>query len=109
MATFYDNPTDHIASHEATVPVERVYCLRVEECTESQLLALDQLYRSLPGWVDYLHGIPHWFGRAGAIPALSASVEPSGLVVSGTAPIDAWESWDAAFRQGTIGFHFFEV
>jgi len=109
MTTFYDNPTGHIAANDTSVPVERVYGLRIEECTESQLRALDQLYRSLPGWIDYLDGIPHWFGRTGTVPALSASVEPSGLIVSGTVPVGAWESWDTRFRQGTAGFPSFEV
>jgi hypothetical protein len=109
VATFYDNNTDHIPVTGSNIAVERVYCIRVEDFTEAQCKRLDEIYRNLPGWVDYVEGIPCWFGADGSVPSLSASVELSGLIVSGTTPKDAWAGWDADFQRQIADFPKFEV
>jgi len=109
MSFFYDNNVDHIAVSGANVAVERVYCIRSGDFVDNDWSKLDAAYRSLPGWIDYLDGIPHWFGPQGAIPSLSASVEPSGLIVSGTVPVQVWESWHATFSREIAGLPMFEA
>jgi hypothetical protein len=109
VATFYDNNTDHIPVTGSNMAVERVYCIRVDNFTEAQSQRLVEIYRSLPGWVDFLEGIPCWFGTHGSTPSLSASVEPSGLIVSGTTPTGAWSEWDSSFQRQIAEFPKFEV
>ncbi|NML36862.1 hypothetical protein HHL17_06600 [Chitinophaga sp. G-6-1-13] len=39
------------------------------------------VYEQLPGWVGFSNGIPFWFGTNENEKHISASVEPSGLLV----------------------------
>lgn len=51
------------------------------------------VYQQMAGWRGYKDGIPYWFGNDGDAQFLWASVEPSGLLISGNLDNDRWESW----------------
>jgi GNAT superfamily N-acetyltransferase len=92
---FYDNGSPH--RPHGDVEADRVYGID-HDMTGTQWQRLDEIYRTLPGFSETL-GSSVWFGAEGD-PAgwLVASVEPSGLHVSGRLPAAAWQSWTAAFQ-----------
>jgi hypothetical protein len=99
---FYDNleatPIDGLS---CLVEVERVYGLDWERFGERQWRDLARIYEGLPGVVRFRDG-PMWFGDDEDIPPfLSASVEPTGLLVRGILPEAEWISWDERFRTET--------
>lgn len=50
-------------------------------------------YERMPGWLGYENGIPIWFGREGDPENISASVEPSGLLIDGEMEAGKWRDW----------------
>jgi hypothetical protein len=110
MAICYDNDASHLPANEGAVPIERVYCLRLSEFDPAQWERLQRLYESLPGWAGTgQHGCPCWFGTTEHPPFLMASVEPSGLQVTGSLPSADWSQWHNAFLDGLPGLPLFEV
>ena len=110
MTLYYDNDASYLPASSDAVPVERVYCLRFHEFSSTQWEQLQSLYESLPGWAGVgEHGCPCWFGTAEQPPFLVASVEPSGLQISGSLPSHDWRKWHEAFMAGLSGFPSFEV
>jgi hypothetical protein len=110
MALFYDNNTQHIAPIGELQPVERVYAIRFTDFGDAHLKRLDDLYRSLPEFAGYGNdGVPYWFGPEESPPFLCASVEPSGLLVSGILSSEQWLAWDGKFREHLTEFPTFEV
>jgi hypothetical protein len=68
--------------------VDGTYAFDWDAWGDEHWAELDRIYRDLPGWVGPSDDRP---------PALSASVEPPGLQVSGRLPTEDWRAWDAAF------------
>ena len=94
---FYDN-RDPLADPD-TADVDRVYCLDWDRFGPAEWATLDRIYPQLPGWVEY-RGVPFWFGTdEHDIPHLCASVEPTGLQVSGVLPATDWEAWEGRFGE----------
>jgi len=109
MALFYDNDPSSLPSG-TSVPVERVYCLRFAEFEEEHWEELQRVYESLPGWVGIgEHGCSCWYGKSEEPPFLSASVEPSGLMISGSLPPHDWTEWHEAFNPVVSRLPHFEV
>lgn len=98
--------TAPVASDPETglVTIDRVYRLDWDRFTSSHDAALQRVYRRLPGARCSVDALPGWYGRGDAPPSLEASVEPSGLQVTGELPPGAWEVWDRRFRELTSGF-----
>lgn len=109
MALFYDNNTDYIAAVGELQPVERVYAIRFSQFSDAHWKRLAEIYPTLPEWVGQGNNVPCWFGLEDSPPFLWASVEPSGLLVHGMLPPEAWERWDSAFRGHLHEFPTFEV
>lgn len=74
--------------------------------TERRKLAA--IYQEMPGWLGLGEdGCPTWFGEDGTPRFLWASVEPSGLLISGELGDDEWKAWIERFmRRATevLGF-----
>jgi hypothetical protein len=110
MALYYDNDTTSRPESGESVPVERVYCLRLNDFEAKQWEQLMRIYESLPGWVGVgEHGCPAWFSKSEQPPFLLASVEPSGLLVTGSLTPHAWQAWHEAFAPVLSRLPNFEV
>jgi hypothetical protein len=110
MALHYDNDTSYLNTPVGYVAVERVYALRFSEFNESDWKRLQETYEGLSGWAGTgSHGCSCWFGREEAAPYLLASVEPSGLQVSGVLRSQDWSSWHEALSTRLSQFPVFEV
>lgn len=110
MPHYYDNDPLYMASDEACEPVERVYCLQFSQFTSEHWTKLQGIYETLPGWVGIgTHGCPCWFGTSTTVPYLVASVEPSGLQVSGVLEPTLWTQWHSAFYPHVVEFPAFEA
>ncbi len=106
MVPFYDNSPDE--GHSGTIEIDRVYCFAFHRFEDNDWSALDQVYRSLPGYIGY-DPVPRWFSSSElAAPYLLASVEPPGLQVVGVLPVADWREWDERFRAGTAGLPSYE-
>ncbi|MEL7974729.1 hypothetical protein AAG589_02605 [Isoptericola sp. F-RaC21] len=110
MVQFYDNGDEVPAGWpggdvETVIDVDRVYAVRAD-LTPGQWRRLDQIYRALPGG-DAGLGSGAWFGPEDDPDGwLVASVEPSGLQVSGRLPVAQWQRWTAAFQAALDGARF---
>ena len=81
------------------VEVERVYGLDWARFGDEHWEVLARLYEGLPGAVRH-RDVPWWFGDDEDFPPfLRASVEPTGLRVSGILPESDWLAWDERFRS----------
>ena len=101
---FYDNDLAPGSSAPNLIRVERVYGLSFDTFSEMDWQQLAEVYQNLPRWLGYgADGCPRWFGAdEEAPPYLWASVEPAGLQVRGVLSAEAWEEWDAGFRQSAV-------
>lgn len=83
---------------------------RFSEFGEADWKRLQEAYELLPGWAGIgSHGCPCWFSRGEEAPYLVASVEPSGLQVSGVLRKQEWQSWREALEAKLSRFPVFEV
>lgn len=114
MSWFYENIFDVCESNPELILVDVVYCLDFKVFTPDHWKTLGEIYRGLPGWcgcdtTSAVH-LPSWFGsNEEESPHLSASVEPSGLQISGTLGIDEWLNWDEEFKKQACVLPTFEV
>jgi hypothetical protein len=108
MALFYDNVTT-AQPVGVLKPVERVYCLRFSQFTDAHWKRLREIYALLPEWATVGDGMPYWFGPEEDPPYLTASLEPSGIVVDGLLSEENWQEWDRAFQNHLSEFPTFEV
>lgn len=60
---------------------------------------ITSVYEQLQGWVGFSDGIPFWFGTNENDKHVCASVEPSGLLVSGYMDKEEWLHWIASFQE----------
>lgn len=61
---------------------------------------MPKIYKQLPGWKGWSKdGIPHWFGYDHDEISVSASVEPSGLQLSGNLDAEVFQVWVDTFKQ----------
>ena len=110
MALYYDNDTSAQSAAPGQFAVERVYAMRFAEFSEQDWKGLQETYEGLPGWVGTgSHGCPCWFGSEEVAPYLVASVEPSGLLVSGVLSAQDWSRWHEALFTKLPQFPVFEV
>lgn len=110
MALYYDNDASTPTAAHGQFAVERVYAMRFSEFSEQDWKRLQETYESLPGWAGTgSHGCPCWFGSGEAAPYLLASVEPSGLLVSGVLSAQDWVRWHEALFPKLLQFPIFEV
>ena len=110
MALHYDNDPSHFEVPSGYMAVERVYALKHGEFAEAQWQQLASVFESLPEWQGAGdHGCSCWFGRSEAAPYLLASVEPSGLQVSGIVTASQWQSWNERFVAQLGNVPTFEV
>ncbi len=71
--------------------------------------ALVEVYKTMPGWVDgsARDGCPTWWPDGSKKGFIGASVEPSGLLISGDVSLSTWRQWIAEFTQrasAALGF-----
>ena len=52
---------------------------------------IESVYVSMPHWAGFTDGYPKWSGDDGKL--IEASVEPSGLQLSGSLPQKEWNDW----------------
>ena len=98
MVLFYGNDTKDIPSSGEYQPVDRVYAIRFSDFTDEHSIGLDKISQSLPEFMGYdSDGIPYWFGVEDSPPFLSASAEPSNLLVYGMLSSRQWLAWDMQF------------
>jgi len=109
MALYYDNPTS-LSSPVGSIHVERVYAVRFAEFGEGEWEKLLRLFEALPAWQgEGEHGCSCWFSRSEVAPYLLASVEPSGLLVTGVLGKQEWEQWNSKFLACLRELPTFEV
>ncbi|RQP21155.1 hypothetical protein [Piscinibacter terrae] len=109
MALYYDNPTS-LLSPEGCVSVERVYALHFAQFGEAEWKQLLRTFEALPAWqAQGEHGCSCWFNRLEESPYLLASVEPSGLLVTGVLGKQEWEQWNSEFVANLPTLPTFEV
>jgi hypothetical protein len=55
------------------------------DLTEEQWAVVDDVFKSLDGWIGYSEEdrVPQWYGVAPTAPNIWASSEPSGLMIGG--------------------------
>ncbi|KGR85543.1 hypothetical protein [Lysinibacillus odysseyi] len=68
-----------------------------------------KIYESMPGWIGYKNGIPHWFGQEDEDVFIMASVEPSGLSFYAQMSNSDWSSWIESFKVEATKVVGFEV
>jgi len=71
---------------------------------------LVEVYKAMPGWVDgsARDGCPMWWPDGSAAGMIGASVEPSGLLITGDVSQITWQRWIAEFEhRATVAFGFF--
>jgi hypothetical protein len=111
---FYDNGEQLPAGPGVSTPdtarrlmqVERVYGLDWHRFTDADWDQLTRIYASLPGWRPEATDIARWHAvHDDRDPHLAASVEPSGLHVSGALTADQWSQWDTHFRAVVLEAH----
>ncbi len=66
------------------------------------------IYESMPGWIGF-NSVPFWFGQDNDPRYIWASVEPSGLLVSGRLDDATWAEWTASLRDRLTSVLGFEV
>jgi hypothetical protein len=93
---FYDNLTVKAAS-TGSVAVDRVYCLQFSMFSDSDWSCLANAYELLPSWKGIEDGFPFWFGLTESTSFLTASVEPSGLQITGQVTSTELQQWHSAF------------
>jgi hypothetical protein len=93
---FYDNLTVEPAS-SGSVAVNRVYCLHFSAFSDNEWNCLADAYERLPSWKGVEDGCPCWFGFTESPSFLTASVEPSGLQVTGQVTSTELQQWHSAF------------
>ena len=105
MEWFYDNLTN-TTPPAGMIAVERVYCLDFNNFGDAEWQRLTAICNELPERKpDSSDGCPWWFGSEHTSPPfLFASVEPSGWLVSGVLPADAWQAWDTQLQLATTKF-----
>jgi hypothetical protein len=90
--------------------VDRVYCLQLSGFSDENWSDLSDIYSTLPGWSgESDDGCPCWFGTTRSTQFLVASVEPSGLHVSGSLPNDKLQQWHVAFIRAISSLPTFVV
>ena len=71
---------------------------------------LAKIYESMPGWSGYiLDGCPVWKSIKEDKKSISASVEPSGLLIEGDMPDSEFKEWLSKFISGATVVLGFEV
>ncbi|MEG0592605.1 MAG: hypothetical protein RR512_04785 [Coprobacillus sp.] len=58
---------------------------------------IEQLYKEMPGWNDFIDGCPYWYGTNDQY--IEASVESSGLQFYAQLPDDQWKNWMTLFKE----------
>jgi hypothetical protein len=71
--------------------------------------ALVAVYKKMPGWVDAwdADGCPTWRPSGTAAENITASIEPSGLLIEGSVSPNDWSHWIEEFQQratAALGF-----
>lgn len=66
--------------------------------------ALIEVYKAMPGWVDGTDrdGCPMWWPNGSTAGMIGASVEPSGLLMTGNVSHTTWERWIADFEHALL-------
>jgi hypothetical protein len=103
---FYDSAIKEPVGE--VVDVERVYCLSVNDFSQSDWDKLSSIYQSLPHFMGY-SPLPFWFGTDEHNGFhLSASVESTGIQVNGFLPLEDWLGWDKKFRMTIVGMPYYD-
>ena len=65
------------------------------DLSEEQWAAVERVYQSLDGWLDTgpVDGPPRWYGDESSDQFISASIEPSGLLIEGKIEHELWTGW----------------
>jgi hypothetical protein len=67
---------------------------------EEDWMDLHAAYEAMPGWVGFdSQGNAYWFGHVQDDKHIEASMEPSGLVLSGYLDDADWEKWILEFIE----------
>ncbi len=67
------------------------------------------IYQTMPSWIGYIDGIPHWFSDGTKDKVINASVEPSGLQFYAIMSEKEWNEWFELFQKRATGELGFEV
>jgi hypothetical protein len=65
------------------------------DLTQQQWAVVDQVFRGMDGWIGYSEqdNCPEWFGHIDSPRYVTASVEPSGLLIEGNLSGGFWTGW----------------
>jgi len=79
------------------------------DLSPGQWQSLVEVYKAMPGWVDGSgrDGCPMWWPDGIGTGMIGASVEPSGLLISGDVSKLTWSRWISEFQRratAALGF-----
>jgi len=105
MIPFYDNNPPE-PGDDGWVDVERIYCFDWDAFDATLMDRLREIFTTLPQSRKHDANDCHWWysDRENIGDGyLTAGVEPPGLQVFGTLPIETWVEWDQTFQAQTAG------
>ena len=71
---------------------------------------IGEVYSTMPGWKGYINdNCPVWESSSDSTKSISASVEPSGLVIEGNFETNEFNNWVGEFCQKTSELVGYEV
>ena len=102
---WYYELTDPKAVPNGMVEVDRMYCFDFDNFGDAEWERLTTIINDLPEHQPISgDGCPWWFGSNSSVPPyLVASVEPTGWLVQGVIPEDAWVSWHTQLQSVVSG------
>jgi hypothetical protein len=94
---FYDTIPIHRTNNGRRI-IDRVYTLSFSQFSDMHWEKLLEIYARLPEWRGASEdGCACWYGTTEVFPHLIASVEPSGLHITGELELERLDEWHAAF------------
>ncbi|SFB31112.1 hypothetical protein [Clostridium frigidicarnis] len=107
VRNYYDNSIIK-ADEKGRVFIDRIYCLDFHKFNDDLWNKLGHVYNSLPYRIDT--SFPNWYGIEGESESyLWASVESSGLQISGELKEVEWNAWVKILNECLNMFPLFQV
>lgn len=107
MGIPYYDCADMDPTPDGWLDIERVYCFDWDAFGTEDMSRLRSVFEALPGSRKHDPDDCHWwFADHADVEGgyLTAGIEPPGLQVFGTLPVEEWIGWEREFRRLADGF-----